>query len=427
MDTSKFRRERYLACIFRLCPCLALVGIIILGAADHAAAASAPEIKVFSAAPTVLKDGDFAVYTFTVQDATNIQLTENGNIIKDIKGPASSTYEGKAHGMKTYALRTRGSNSVTAILIASNGSGKADKTLTLTYATQLPPQPATQTISDNKTSARTPKWGPQSSNPAVSSQSTSSTYNAPQFAKCSSDCNACLTPDEAAAKGYTQKCSEQPCYYSPDNQQKWYCYSKPKTVWCCKDGQVSEVTQAQCDQVGGTAYPTQADAVKACQQALGWFCSGGQVYQGSAAQASQAGVQWYANQQDAINACQGGGYCCINGNVSGPMSPSQCAQMGGTYYATPGQAKELCQPPNCYCCINGNVSGPMTPSQCAQRGGVCYTTPAQAKELCQPPKTYWCCSNGQVYQTTTPGVGCYATQAQAQAACQRKTTTLPLK
>jgi len=39
----------------------------------------------------------------------------------------------------------------------------------------------------------------------------------------------CLKPDEAANLGYTEKCSEEPCNYSLDDQQFWYCYSKPET------------------------------------------------------------------------------------------------------------------------------------------------------------------------------------------------------
>ena len=418
MRVSNFSAVHRFNGIFRLFLCLAVTAITILGADASTAASSAtgnpPEIKSFSADPLTLKDGGSALYTFVVSGATDTQVMEAGAIIKEIHSPLNTTLHGTARGRTTYQIRTGNINTFDTVLIARNGSGVQKKTLMLSFETKLP-LVATSLVSsgsDNQTAPRTPKWGPQSSIASAFAPSTTMARDAPQFVKCTDTCNYCLRPDEAAERGFTQKCSEQLCYYSPDNQQKWYCYSKPATVWCCKDGKVIETTKEQCTQLGGSYYATEAEATRVCQQMTGWYCSAGQVYQGTQAQATQVGATWYTTQSQAAQACQG--WCCRGGQV-GQTTQSQCDQLGGDWYITQAQAIQACQQTG-YCCYSGKLYQ-STRTQCAQVGGAWSTSQSQASQACQPV-TYWCCSNGQVYQTTTYTTGCYGTQAEAQQACQ---------
>ncbi len=404
--------------ILRLFLCLAVIAIAILGVDESTAASSAagnpPEIKAFSADPLTLKDGGSALYTFEVTGAANIQVMEAGAIIKEINSNRSSNFKGTARGRTTYQIRTGNINTFETMLIARNAGGEKKKALTLSFETKLPPVSASLVASgsDNRTGGRTPKWGPQSLITSSFTPATLTTRDAPQFTKCTDACNYCLRPDEAADRGFTQKCSEQLCYYSPDNQQKWYCYSKPVTVWCCKDGKVIETTKEQCTRLGGSYYATEAEATKVCRQMTGWYCSGGQVYQGTQAQAVQAGATWYTTQSQAMQVCQG--WCCRDGQI-GQTTQSQCDQLGGDWYATQSQALQACQQTG-YCCYSGKLYQ-STRSQCAQVSGNWYTSQSQAAQACQPV-TYWCCSSGQVYQTTNYTSGCYRTQAEAQQACQ---------
>ena len=371
----------------RLCLCLVLICLTATGATVYAA--GNPDIKLFQADPLELEDGQAALYTFVVKNATETQLIEAGNIIKKIKNPTSATLQGTAQGMTTYAIRTGDSNTFTAVLIARNDSGDAIEEITLSFATELPPKPTSLIPPVSETKARTPLWGPQTSAPASSPSSTTSTTlpeaatvpYPPDFLKCPSSCNHCLTPDEAAGRGFTKKCSEQPCYFSPNQDRNWYCYSEPEG-WCCKNTQVSQATKTQCDQVGG---------------------------------------DWYANRTQAINACQPMCWCCRQDGMVGKVTVNECLRVGYCY-STQAQAVHACQEMvACWCCARGHVS--QTPqAQCLQMGGNCYPTQTQAMQACQP-ETCWCCVNGRVFQGTPAqcsGVGghCYNTQAEAMRACQ---------
>lgn len=371
-----------------------MLGIIIPGTAERTDAASAigspPEIKLFSAVPLILPDGGSALYTFVVSGATNLKVVEAGEIIKEINSPPDTTLNGNVRGRTTYEIRIDSINTFDTVLIAKNGSGEQKKTLTISFATLLPPQSATLVppVSDNQTKVRTPKWGPQSSaSPTITTSILSiTTRDAPQFAKCPTNCNYCLRPDEAAARGFTQRCSEQPCYYSPDNQQKWYCYSEPKG-WCCKEGQagqvgqVTEATKSECAQAGGNYWSTDKnEAIQACQPA-GWCCRNGQIAQTTRAECSQVGGEyWSTDKNETIQACQPVGWFCSGGNVY-QGTQAQAAQAGATWYSSQAQAAQACQPA-CWCCSGGKVFQ-TTPAACARSGGACYSTQSQAASACR--------------------------------------------
>jgi len=397
--------------------CLAVLCSVFLGAADSnaaTAAGSAPDIKVFSADPMTLPDGGSATYQFEVVGATYMQLTEAGAVLREINSPPFTSIKGNAKGQTTNEIRTGDMNTFDAILIARNSAGERKKSLTLSFASKIQPL-----STDNKTKARTPKWGPTSITPLTLTPSATRNLPAPQFTSCTEKCNYCLKPDEAAARGFTDKCSEALCYYSPDNQQKWYCYSKPPTVWCCANGRVLEMTKAQCTQAGGTGFNTQSEAQQAC---LGWCCKDQKVGQTTQTQCAQLGGYWYETQSQAIQACQqmAMGYCCRDGQI-GSTTQSQCAQLGGTWYTTLSQAQAACQRTVYWCCSNGQVF------QTYSYTAGCYKTREEAEQACQ--STCWCCSGGKVYQTTQAacsraGGACYSSQSQAAANCRYQTPLL---
>jgi len=314
--------------------------------AESSTAGKPPVIQVFKANPMQLDTADSAaVYTFKVKRAKNVQITEAGNEIKNISNPSGATLNGTATGSPASAIPTDASGNFVAVIIASNDNGSAQAELTLSLAKELlsvgPPAGTT----DNQTEQRTPRWLGQYLTPRTSTPSTPTTHNEPIFFKCPSNCAYCLKPGEAASLGYTTKCSDERCYFSPDDQQNWYCYSEPEG-WCCANGKVYQSTKSQCIKIGG---------------------------------------YWSAYQAEAIEACQPKGYCCLNGQVYYPSTQAQCVQMGGSYWSTnQAQVMERCQPPTCWCCLKGQVYQ-ATQAQCTQSGGACYATQSQAAAGCRQP------------------------------------------
>src|SRR4030042_6931504 len=88
----------------RLCLCLVLICLVTTGATGYTA--GKPDIKLFKADPLVLNDGDAALYTFVVKNATEMQLVEAGGINKQINNPSAATLKGTVQGMTTYTKRT---------------------------------------------------------------------------------------------------------------------------------------------------------------------------------------------------------------------------------------------------------------------------------------------------------------------------------
>jgi hypothetical protein len=417
MRLSGFGRIRSVNSLLGLCLCLVLIGLITAGAIAYIAPSSTggmlPDVRVCQAEPLVPNNVDYtpaaiggdgpviqlfkadpmeldaadsaAVYTFKVKRATNVVINEAGNNIKNISNPSGAALNGTADGLPASAITTDASGKFISTITASNEYGSDTAELTLSLAADL--IPAGQSgPTDNRTEQRTPQWGPLIRAPLTSTPS-NIINDEPKFFKCPSDCDHCLKPDEAASTGYTQRCSEELCYYSPDKQQKWYCY-KPTPGWCCANGKVSQSIKSECDRMQGF---------------------------------------WSTSQADAIDACQPKGFCCLNGQVYYPSTEVECARMGGSNWSTnQAQVMERCQPP-CYCCLNGQVYQ-TSQAQCTQAGGFCYNSLAEAQGRCQPP--CWCCLKGEVFQTTQDrcagsGGGCYATQSQAAAACRGQGETFP--
>jgi hypothetical protein len=433
MGKQGFARIHRFSGIFRLCMCLVLVGIIISGAAAPAAAASAggslPVIKMFIGDPPIVPDGGHVKYKFEVYDGTKIQIWENGVILNEYSGPPGTMSRGETSGMTTYQIRSGPRDTFEAMLIASNAGGIQKKTLTLTFATKSKPKPPSliPPVSADRTGNKN-RWGPPTSAPVSLTSSAGPAMlpeasvvpapNDPDFFKCPSDCDHCLTPDEAAGQGLTKKCSEKPCYFSPNKDKNWYCYSAAKG-WCCKDGKVTPASEAECKEKGGFYWSTdQGQVIKACQPEVGWFCSGNKVYQGTSSQAAQAGVTLYATEVEATKACEQMCWCCAGGRY-GQTTKDACDKMYGTCFATQAQASEGCLPLGWFC--SGNKVYPGTSTQAAQAGVPWYATEAEATKACE--QQCWCCTSGRYGQTTADACAktygtCYPTQAKAKELCQ---------
>jgi hypothetical protein len=301
-----------------------------------------PVIQVFKATPMELAAADTAaVYTFKVKRATSLSISEAGNDIKNISNPTGATLNGTATGLPAGAIPTDASGKFVTLLLASNEGGSVQAELTLSLAADLL-SAGEAGPTDNRTGQRTPKWGPLTRAPITATPS-NVINEEPKFFKCPSDCDHCLKPEEAVSTGYGQRCSDELCYYSPDKQQRWYCY-KPTPGWCCADGKVGQTTKSECTSIGG---------------------------------------YWSTSQAEAIDACQPKGYCCFNGQVYYPATQTQCAQRGGSYWSTnQAQAYERCQPPPCWCCSKGEVFQ-TTQDRCSAAGGACYSSQSEAASACR--------------------------------------------
>jgi hypothetical protein len=374
MKLSGFRWVRSMNSVLGVCLCLVLIGLVTAGAVVYtnrsctggilpgvqvcqaeplqrnnvdytppAISGNEPVIQVFKADPMELSTADSAaVYTFKVKRAKNVQIDEAGTSIKNISNPSGATLQGTATGLPASAIHTDDSGKFITRLMASNDYGSVKAELTLSLAQELLPPGQPTGPTENQPEPRSPKWLDPYSTPRTSTPSTT-THNEPRFFTCPQSCASCLESGEAVKLGYTQRCSDQRCYYSPDNQRSWYCYSEPEG-WCCGNGNVYQSTKGECNKIGG---------------------------------------YWSTNQNEAIQACEPEGYCCLNDQVYYPATRDQCVQMGGSYWSTnQAQTLEHCQPTRCWCCAYGKVFQ-ATKDQCAQSGGACYTTQSQATRACR--------------------------------------------
>jgi hypothetical protein len=384
MKLSGFGWVRNMSSQIRLCLCLVLILITTAGAivyteqssrsetlpgvqvcqaeplqqneavyAPAAIGGNGPVIQVFKAAPMELDAADSAaVYTFKVKLATNVQIIEAGTNIRDISNPSGATLQGTATGLPASAITTDDSGKFISTIVATNEYGTDTKVLELSLAKELlpgvPPPESTANQIKNKS-----RWLQQTGIQTTLPPATSTTNpNEPEFFKCPENCKYCLQPGDAASLGFTQRCSDQRCFYDTDNKRSWYCYSEPEG-WCCRDFKVSQSTKSQCAQSGGS--------------------------------------YWSTNQNEALQACQPIGWCCRDGNLY-QATRDQCAQMGGSYWSTSqAEVMQYCTPPSCWCCLKGQVYQ-TDQARCIQSGGACYASESQAAAACYEtpirPPTY---------------------------------------
>lgn len=390
--------------ILGLCMWLVVVCLVIAGL-PGCVPGGGPKIQSLTSDIPTLQDGGIATYSYRILDADGFQLTEAGNVIAVSRGPLSSTYDGITRGLPGNTWRAGNDDTVKVVLVATRGQAKDEKTLVLKFSSALPAKLEATADGIPWSDNRVPLWGPPTTAP-VSPTSPASTATLPEssttpyppdFFKCPDSCSHCLTPDEAASLGFNAKCSDQPCYFSPNKDKLWYCYSEP-AGYCCKRGpagmagQVIEATKSQCAGSGGDFWSlSEGEAIKACLP-TGYCCREGQI--GGPMTKDQCalvgGSFWSPSQAEVIQACQPVGYCCSNNQVTGPVTQSQCAGLWSTSQAA---AMQACQP-KCYCCVRPGTS-PLsraapapgrvfetTPSACAAQGGSCSSTMEEAQRAC---------------------------------------------
>jgi hypothetical protein len=344
-----------------------------------------PEIQVFKATPLILETPTtIAVYTFKVKNANSVQINEAGSNIKNISNPSLVTLQGTATGLPASAITSDSSGNFVTIITASNDVDSINAELTLSFSDKLlaSRKPPEQTEpSDNETQPRSPKWLEMYSSPFISTSSDSPRPGAePVFFKCPGDCDYCLEPKDAAGHGFSDRCSEERCYYSPDGQRSWYCY-KPVPGWCCIDGNVIQTTRDECNKMSGYWYLTQAEALERCQP-IGYCFKDGELYVGTETKCLQIGGTFYLNQQEAMLRCQQTYWCCANSKVF-QATQSQCTQLGGTCFNSQSQAMQYCQTEElCWCCSYGKVFR-TTQAQCIKSRGNCFLSYEQAMQYCR--------------------------------------------
>ncbi|MEJ2738888.1 MAG: hypothetical protein P8105_03475, partial [Dehalococcoidia bacterium] len=167
MSAGRIWQVRRFKVLIRLLLCFIVVVAVLLATADSAAAATAartpPEIIDFSADPMVLDDGSSTTYYFEVKNATNVQLVEAGEVIKEITNPPFTSCNGKAKGRTTYQIRTGSSNTFDALLVVWNSAGNQQRRLTLSFATEAKPMiylipPVSYEVGDD---SQKPEWKEQ--------------------------------------------------------------------------------------------------------------------------------------------------------------------------------------------------------------------------------------------------------------------------
>jgi hypothetical protein len=320
--------------------------------AAAATGGSPPVIQAFKANPMTLETPtSAAVYTFKVKGATDVKINEAGVNVKSIDNPSGATLQGTADGNPASSISTDANGQFICTIVASNDGGSVQADLTLSLAKELLPGAPPPGSTGNQTKNKS-RWleqtGIQTTIPPASS---TTNPNQPDFFKCPENCKYCLQPGDAANLGFTQRCSDQRCFYDADNKRSWYCYSEP-VGWCCANQQVSQTTRSQCAQIGG---------------------------------------YWSLNQYEAVDACQPRGFCCYNGQVYSGVTKDECAVKGGSYWSTSqADVMQNCAPPPCWCCVKGQVFQ-TTQDRCYAAGGACYATQSQAAAACYEtprPPTY---------------------------------------
>ncbi|MEY2564015.1 MAG: hypothetical protein QOH88_2208 [Verrucomicrobiota bacterium] len=80
---------------------------------------------------------------------------------------------------------------------------------------------------------------------------------------------------------------------------------KVPTIWCCINGNIVNTTPAACEHKGGTAFPSKASAIAACEKT--WCChktpKGWQVDYMPASDCKKMGGICYGSKDEAAVKC----------------------------------------------------------------------------------------------------------------------------
>jgi hypothetical protein len=116
----------------------------------------------------------------------------------------------------------------------------------------------------------------------------------------------------------------------------------PAPWWCCIDGKVVEVPEAQARVRGNQCYRSREEALAHCGK-LCWVCIDGKVAQVQEAEARTRRAQCYGSEEEARMHCKGKTvWCCINGEVV-QTTEADCRERGGQSYGSRKEARKNCR------------------------------------------------------------------------------------
>jgi len=125
----------------------------------------------------------------------------------------------------------------------------------------------------------------------------------------------------------------------------------PSFYWGCVNGQVAQMTSADCQKSGNQCYASEQEARSHCEAGGGtwWCCIDGKVVKISQTQARMTGNrQCYRSREEAVAACESRGkcWCCIDtadGMNVVQMTRDECQSGGGQCYGSRKEALRHCR------------------------------------------------------------------------------------
>lgn len=116
--------------------------------------------------------------------------------------------------------------------------------------------------------------------------------------------------------------------------------------WCCIDGKVVQIPEAQARVRGNQCYRSREEALAHCGK-LCWVCLDGKVVQLSEAEARARRAQCYASEEEARRNCPDQScWCCIDtatGMNVVQMTKADCQKGGGQCYDSRKEALNNCR------------------------------------------------------------------------------------
>jgi hypothetical protein len=161
----------------------------------------------------------------------------------------------------------------------------------------------------------------------------------------------------------------------------------PSRCWCCINGQVVQITDADCERRGGQCYTSEREARQRCGGGGAWWCCiDGKVVQISEAQARVRGNQCYRSREEAAAHCGRFCWACIDGKVV-QLSEADVRTRSAQCYGSEEEARRHCPMiDRCWCCIDtatGMNVVQMTKVDCQKGGGQCYGSREEALKNCR--------------------------------------------
>ena len=134
-----------------------------------------------------------------------------------------------------------------------------------------------------------------------------------------------------------------PCHRPTPTPPPGRTPTPPPLCWCCLNGKVVQVSEAECRQHDGQCYPTQEEALRRCRD-LCWCCINGHIVQVNTAECRERGGQCYGSREEALRHCGDLCWCCINGQVV-RVPVADCRERDGQCFSNREEALRNCRPP----------------------------------------------------------------------------------